>query len=151
LPLFNLAATHLIKGNLKKPHFATAILLSFSIAACALLTQPNCQSGEELALQNLLYFGTGKNSGFVTQTEWEGFLESTVTPRFPQGLTVFDATGQWQGVNGMTVKEPSNVLTLIHSDDTASEQAVRDIIQTYKQRFQQEAVLRVKRTVCISY
>lgn len=104
-----------------------------------------------MALQNSLYFGTGKTDGFITQTEWEEFLASTVTPQFPKGLTVIPATGQWQGTDGLIIKEPSYVLTLIHSGDTASEKAIVDIIQRYKQEFQQEAVMRVKQKVCISY
>ena len=135
----------------KITHTVCAIFLAFSVTSCVLPTIPDCQSGEAEALQDSLYFGTGKTDGFVTQSEWDGFLASTVTPRFPKGLTVTPATGQWQGADGLIVKEPSYVLTLVHSGDSTSEKAIVDIIQTYKRQFQQEAVLRVKLKVCFSH
>ena len=67
-----------------------------------------------------------------------------MTPRFPQGLTVWRADGQWRGADGVIVREPSFVLELIHPDSAAPERAVTEIIADYKHRFQQESVLRVR-------
>lgn len=64
---------------------------------------------------------------------------------------MLQASGQWRAADGAIVRESSNVLDLIHPDDTVSEQAVTAIVGTYKLRFQQEAVLRVKAHACVSY
>ncbi len=53
--------------------------------------------------------------------------------------------------DGSIVREPSNVLELVHEDDAASETAVRAIIDTYKTQFQQEAVLRIRAESCVSF
>ena len=98
-----------------------------------------------------LYFGTAKPTGVVTPTEWAEFLKSTVTPRFPQGLTVWEASGQWRGADGELVREASHVLNLVHPDDTANEKAVLEIVAAYKVQFQQEAVLRTKAHACTSF
>jgi hypothetical protein len=46
--------------------------------------------------------------------EWQQFVDRDVTPRFRDGLTVFDARGQWLGQNGQVAREQSKALMLIH-------------------------------------
>ena len=131
---------------------ATTALLTLSLAACASTPrQIACSGGALLRVHDSLYFGTATPTGVVTPAQWTEFLGSTVTPRFPQGLTAWQASGQWRGVDGAIVNEASHVLDLIHPDDAASETAVHEIIAAYKSRFQQEAVLRVKAQACASF
>ncbi|GAA4341522.1 hypothetical protein GCM10023165_22270 [Variovorax defluvii] len=111
-----------------------------------------CRPGEQALVHDTLYFGTGKpQGGVVTQHDWDDFLKSSVTPRFPQGLSVLPASGQWRGADGALVRETTYVLQLVHPDDDASDQAVRAIAADYKARFQQEAVLRARSPSCISF
>jgi hypothetical protein len=98
-----------------------------------------------------MYFGTAKPAGVVTAEEWSEFLRVAVTPRFPQGLSAWQASGQWKGADGVIVQEASYVLSLVHPDDERSESAVRAIASEYKSRFSQEAVLRLKSHVCASF
>ncbi len=98
-----------------------------------------------------LYFGTNKAGGLVTAEDWSTFLSDTVTPRFPQGLSVWQASGQWQSAAGPIIHESSYVLDIVHEESAVDEQAIAEIMNTYKERFQQEAVLRVKGTACVSF
>ena len=41
-----------------------------------------------------------KGGGEVSEEEWRAFLETEVTPRFPDGLTVLTAYGQWRSRSG---------------------------------------------------
>ncbi|VTU18151.1 DUF3574 domain-containing protein [Variovorax sp. RA8] len=123
-----------------------------TLAGCAPLLRTGCATGEEALIHDTLYFGTGKpRGGMVTPAEWSEFLKSAVTPRFPQGLTVSPASGQWRGADGAIVQEASQVLQLIHPDDDASENAVQVLVAVYKAQFEQEAVLRVKARTCVSF
>ena len=79
-----------------------------------------------------------------------GFLRDEVTPRFPQGLTTWTASGHWRSQDGSLTREDSHVLNLVPGGDAATEQAVRELVESYKQRFRQEAVLRVKSHACTS-
>jgi hypothetical protein len=97
-----------------------------------------------------LYLGTAQPGGVVDTAEWTQFLQQSVTPRFPEGLTVWQASGQWRGADGRIVEEPSHVLNLIHTGDEESEQKVEAIASEYKSRFEQEAVLRTRGVVCAS-
>ena len=130
---------------------AAVAALSLALTACASPGEPRCGPGEHLAVQDSLYFGTGKPDGIVTTEEWVGFLESTVTPRFPQGLTVSQASGQWRGANGSIVRESTHVLQLMHPNDSGSDGSIAEIVAFYKARFQQEAVLRVRVPACVSF
>ena len=88
-----LSSRRLARRQVKTPamrtRIAVAIVVLLSLSACASLQDAaKCKSNERLAVQDTLYFGTGKPNGVVTREEWARFLEAIVTPRFPQGLTV---------------------------------------------------------------
>jgi hypothetical protein len=125
--------------------------LTLALIACAPLHPSSCGVGEQSSIHDLLYFGTTKPSGVVTSDEWADFLRTAVTPRFPQGLTVLPASGQWRTSGGVIITEGTHVISLIHPSDAATEKAVTEIIAAYKTRFQQESVLRVKGDVCASF
>jgi hypothetical protein len=80
----------------------------------------------------------------VTDAEFRLFLDEEVTPRFPDGLTVLTATGQFTGADGTLVKENSFVLVLLYPPDTAidSHRKIETIRHLYMSQFQQESVLR---------
>jgi hypothetical protein len=98
-----------------------------------------------------MYFGTARPGGIVTPEEWREFVNQVVTPRFPQGLTSWEASGQWQAVTGVIEREASHVLHLVHPDTEESELAVNEVMSKYKAEFQQEAVLRVRSSACMSF
>jgi len=110
-----------------------------------------CGADERRMVSETLYFGTATPGGTVEPAEWAGFLRDSVTPRFPEGLTVWQASGQWRGADGKIVEEGSRVLTLVHADDASNAQKVEEIAAEYKRRFQQEAVLRTREPVCVSF
>jgi len=122
-----------------------------TLTACASAPTLPCKSGERVAVHDSLYFGTAKPTGVVTAEDWAEFLRNTVTPRFPQGLTVSQASGEWRGADGALVHESSYLLHLIHPGDASSEKNVAELVSVYKERFQQEAVLRVKVGACVSF
>ena len=112
--------------------------------------RPACGSGERPAVSELLYFGSATPGGAVSAEAWSAFLAETVTPRFPDGLTTWPASGQWRGADGSLVREASWVLNLVHPGDPEAEGGVRAVVEAYKARFQQEAVLRVRSGACVS-
>ena len=129
---------------------ASVVALAATSVACATLRGPACAAGQQQAVQDTLYFGTAKPNGSVGADEWKRFLEETVTPRFPQGLTVSQAAGQWRGADGTIVREATHVLQLVHPGEAAQDSAIAEITTAYKRKFEQEAVLRVRATVCIA-
>jgi len=119
-----------------------------ALAGCATAPAPRCASNEQRSITELIYFGTATPDGVVTAEQWSDFLRDEVTPRFPQGLTTWSASGQWRSPDGSLTREDSHVLNLVHGGDAATEKAVQELVVTYKKRFRQEAVLRVKSSAC---
>src|SRR5262245_25622608 len=97
---------------------------------------PTCPGSQQLAVQELLYFGTDTPAGRVTPGDWTQFLDDTVTPRFPDGLTAWQAAGQWRSASGAIVQEPSYVLSLVHAQSAAAEKAIQELVAAYKAKFQ---------------
>jgi len=98
-----------------------------------------------------LYFGGAYPDGVVTPAQWRDFVDSVVTPRFPEGLTMIEAAGQYRTAAGVIQHEPSWVLQLVHADGAAIEAAIREIKTSYQRQFKQEAVLRVRSKACVSF
>lgn len=122
------------------------------LAGCATTTtQQTCALGEQRVVSDLVYFGTARPSGAVTLEEWDDFLRVEVTPRFPQGFTVWRANGQWRTAEGAIQREASYVLSITHPDDDASDVAIGEIRARYRVRFEQESTLRVRHTACASF
>jgi len=127
------------------------LVLSTILFGCTSVDRHACTSGENSTVSEVIYFGMAKpTGGVVTGAEWSAFLRTVVTPRFPAGLTVWPASGQWQGADGQVVREDSYVLNLLHPADASAEEGIRAIIAQYKTQFEQEAVLRVRSNVCTS-
>ena len=127
---------------------ATALFASRCTPAT---TATRCRTGEQPAIMTSLYFGTAMSSGHVTQAQWQQFLADVITPRFPDGLTAWAAAGQWRNPSGELQKEDSYVLHVVHAEEQRFETAVREVIEEYKTRFDQESVLRVRTATCISF
>ena len=131
--------------------FALVASFALVISACSSTYIVRCKDGYQLAVHDSLYFGTAKPGGIVSSEDWARFLENTVTPRFPKGLTSSRASGQWRGADGEIVREDSHVLQLLRPDDVESEKAIRELIDIYKTEFKQEAVLRTTIHTCASF
>ena len=99
-----------------------------------------------------LYFGLSRTGGpDVTEEEFQAFLDTVVTPRFPDGLTLLTGDGQFRGSSGVIVQERSKLLILFYPWSNARHRAVERIRALYKAAFQQEAVLRADDTSCVSF
>lgn len=133
------------------PGRTPGLLLCLALQSCSGIPGPDCHPPAQTAVLDSLYFGTAKPAGMVSQTDWTGFLEQVVTPGFPQGLTTWEVFGQWRTTEGSLHKESSHLLQLVHPDTPEAEGAVIELMQRYKTEFQQEAVLRVRSEVCVSF
>ena len=87
----------------------------------------------------------------VSAEEWQTFLADTVTPRFPDGLTVLDARGQWFDTDqGRIYRESTLLLNVLVPADAASDgvAAIREVSDIYKERFEQQAVFHTALPAC---
>jgi hypothetical protein len=130
-----------------------ALLLVLTLVSCASAPQaPRAAFTTEVI--DTLYLGTGRPAPQppVSESEWRVFLAEVVTARFPDGLTAWNAYGQWRQ-SGQTeiVSEESHVLQLVHEDSPRADMAIDEIIAAYKNRFAQRSVLRLRAVVRVTW
>jgi Protein of unknown function (DUF3574) len=119
---------------------SSSLLLVLVLTACASMAPPT----EEPVIADRLFCGLSiPGGGMVTDEEWTTFVSEVVTPRFPDGFTVWRADGQWRGPDGVTVSEPAMVIEIVHRISLDDDRAVMEIADEYRRRFRQQAVLRV--------
>src|ERR687898_2065111 len=122
---------------------ATGALAATAFRPAAASRVASCAVGDTALVRDVLYFGRNTPGGTeLSDSAWQRFVDEVVTPRFPAGLTIWDAAGQWRGASGKVEREKSKVLTLLHAGDSRSDHLVAQAVGEYKRRFAQEAVLR---------
>src|SRR6266849_6930245 len=88
----------------------------------------------------------------IGEAAWSRFLAREITPRFPDGLTVLDAAGQWRDpAGGRLVREPSKMVIIVTADDAPVRDRIAAIVAAYKQRFRQRSVGVISRSVCAAF
>jgi uncharacterized protein DUF3574 len=111
-----------------------------------------CRTQEQTLIRETLYFGLSiPDGGEVSDADWKRFETDVLGQAFPKGFTVLDSHGAWRGADGKTVTEPGRIVVVVHAEDDGSESAIRDAIGRYRSMFQQEAVLRERGVVCVSF
>jgi hypothetical protein len=89
----------------------------------------------------------------VGDAAWARFLAREITPRFPDGLTVLDAAGQWRDpATGRIGREPSRLVIIVTGGGgVPADEKITAIVAAYKQRFRQKSVGVVASAVCAAF
>jgi hypothetical protein len=108
----------------------------------------SCTPPQKPVLDVEFLLGRGKAS----DAHWRQFLAREVTPRFPDGLTVYEATGQWRDPQRkVVVRERSRVLRIIITADELANDKIAAVAAVYKKQFAQKSVGIVTRPACASF
>jgi hypothetical protein len=88
----------------------------------------------------------------VNETRWSQFLADEITPRFPDGLTVYDAKGQWRAPGSDKIaKQRSKVVMIAMPPGADGDARLQQIVEAYKVRFKQQSVGLIVRPACVSF
>jgi hypothetical protein len=88
----------------------------------------------------------------ISETEWRGFLDREVTPRFPSGLSVVDVYGQWQGKDERAPERLRSKMLIIYYADTAeNREKIEAIRGVWKRKTGDQSVLRVTEPADVSF
>lgn len=131
----------------------SSLLLSQSLVRNPSVAAASCPVNGEMMSKVELYFGLDiPGGGQVDSTQWQAFVNREVTPRFPDGLTIDEVSGQWQdATTGETIQESSRVIMILYSPSTEAEQSIEAIRNAYKVEFNQDAVMRLDESNCVSF
>lgn len=116
-------------------------------SAAPVRAEPACAAPAETMARVELIFGTAH----VSQRAFADFLARDVTPRFPDGLTLFAGYGQWRSPAGRISRESSRLLLIYYRADAGADQKIDAIREAYKRRFHQQSVLRAESAACVSF
>jgi hypothetical protein len=102
-----------------------------------------------------LYFGLGpadQPGKGVSESAWRAFLDKEVTPRFPDGLSVIDVYGQWQG-KGETAPERirTKLLVVDYPDTRENRDKIEAIRAAWKRLTGDQSVMRVTEPANVSF
>jgi hypothetical protein len=150
---------------MKINHLLSVALIALQLAACA--TLPGAPAVATLQgdarhppqtqgwVDTRLYFGLGpadQPAQGISETAWRDFLDKEVTPRFPDGLSVIDIYGQWQGKQEATPERlHSKLLVIDYPDTDANRSKIEAIRAAWKQRTGDQSVLRVTQAADVSF
>ncbi len=141
------------QGGRRAAIVAMAALSAIGVGSAPAARAEVCAPPTSAMQQVEMYFGASvKGLPVVSAQAWSQFLASEVTPKFPDGLTVFDANGQWRSSDGRVYCEATHVVLILYQADATTEGKIEAIRAAYKKQFHQEnAPLRVDATVCAAF
>ena len=111
-----------------------------------------CRPGATALARLELFFGKAMPHGDeVSDAELRAFLDSEVSPRFPDGLMVLTGYGQWRSSETGSAREKARVVEIWYRPAADSDAKIETIRAAYKSRFGQESVMRVDGVSCVSF
>jgi len=88
----------------------------------------------------------------ISERSWSRFVAGEITPRFPDGLTVYDAKGQWRAPGAeRIIRERSKVVMIAMPPGAENETRLQQVIDAYKSRFRQRSVGLIVKPACVSF
>ncbi|HEY3695094.1 DUF3574 domain-containing protein [Phenylobacterium sp.] len=138
---------------------SAGVAAALALAGCATVpeTAPQrlvveCPVGQEARSTAQLFFG--RNTGdrpAVSDDDFRRFVDTGLTPRFPEGLTVLDGGGQWRDASDNLIREASKVVLLVLPETGDPQSRVEAVRTAYKTRFHQDSVLLITQRSCVSF
>jgi hypothetical protein len=128
------------------PFAAMLMLAGCAEQACTL-------PGQQRMTLAKLYFGRDiAGQGAVSDAQWSRFAADVIGRAFPDGFTVFDATGQWRNpATGVVGREATKVVEIAAPVSVDVRAGIAAVTDAYKQQYHQIAVGVVSSTVCAAF
>jgi Protein of unknown function (DUF3574) len=146
--------SHRRAGFIRNSGSAIAVVSLVAASPCIGMPALSC-SGSLQPMQRIeLMFGRNIRGHLrVGDAAWARFLAREITPRFPGGLTVLDAAGQWRDpADGRVVREPSKLVIVVTVGDASLvDDRIAAVTAAYKQRFRQKSVGVVTSPACAAF
>jgi hypothetical protein len=135
------------------PRPASVLLLLLALSGSAGAQLVDCRGGQKPSQVAELMFGRKIGDRIaVSEGDWGRFVDREITPRFPDGLTVFNAAGQWRDKSSnRIVREPSKIVQIVLPGDDGEFARLNEIAEAYKTRFKQQSVGVIVRPACVSF
>jgi Protein of unknown function (DUF3574) len=136
------AASGVSRRTVGKVHAVLCIMLLAAATDANAQTESCPLAGQKPMIVVQLFFGLSvPHRGPVTAKEWNSFLQQTVTPRFPEGFTVYDAYGQsWNPATRSVGREKTKVVLIAIVDTAPARAKIAEVADEYRGTFHQRSV-----------
>ena len=129
------------------------LLTATASDAGAQTATPSCHGTQQPKMVAELMFGRDiGDGGGVSESEWQLFVTRELVSRFPDGLTIIDAVGQWRDRDsGRIVHEPSKHVEIVLPGDKDDDARLDAVVDAYKLAFHQHSVGVIVRPACVAF
>lgn len=130
--------------------FGALLLLQTGVASAQGLS---CPAPQNAMVEVELLFGRniGGKPG-VSEAQWRAFLAREVTPRFPDGLSVFEAAGQWRNEKSKAlIREHSKIVRIVTAADAKADEKIEAVAAVCIKQFGQDSVGIVRGPACVYF
>lgn len=136
-----------------RPVTLALAMLFLSGAAQAELEVIPCDGTLQAQQVAQLLFGRNvEDRARVSEADFNGFVAKEVSPRFPEGFTVIDATGQWRDSRrGTIVHEATKIIEIVLPAGEDNRPKIEAIVEAYKLQFQQQSVGLIVAPACVRF
>jgi hypothetical protein len=130
-----------------------ALITATAIRAGAQTAVPPCHGTQQPKMVAELMFGRDIGHGVgVSEPEWQHFVARELVSRFPDGLTIIDAIGQWRDRDrGRIVHEPSKHVEIVLPGNKDDDTRLDAVVAAYKHAFHQHSVGVIVRPACVAF
>jgi Protein of unknown function (DUF3574) len=135
------------------PRVPAALTLVLALGGGADAQLLDCLGGQRPTQVAELMFGRNIGSRLgVQEAEWSRFVDREIISRFPNGLTVLNAGGQWRDeATNKIIREPSKLVQIVLPGQVDDIARLNEIVAAYKRRFKQQSVVMIVRPACVSF
>jgi hypothetical protein len=140
-------------GTLIPSMVVVCLNLATAPPVVAQTAEPSCSGALHPRLVAELLFGrdVGRRIG-VSESAWSRFVARELTPRFPDGLTVTDAIGQWRdAASGQIVREPAKKVEIVMPGSGDDQTRLAAAVKAYKKEFHQRSVGVIVQPACVAF
>src|ERR1700681_475341 len=129
------------------------LVTATAIGAGAQTATPPCHGAQQPKMVAELMFGRDiGDGGGVSEPEWQHFVTRELVSRFPDGLTIIDAIGQWRDRDsGRIVREPSKHVEIVLPGNKDDDARLDAVVAAYKHAFHQPSVGVIVRPACVAF
>jgi len=142
-----------VAGSFRRIRLAFAGVVLVIAPAVAGTDSIPCETSLQTRQVAQLLFGRNvADKARVTEADWIDFVALEVSPRFPDGFTVVEATGQWRDARrGSIVHEPSKLIEIVLPGGDDDRIKIEAIAEAYKRRFEQQSVGLIIGPACVRF
>lgn len=128
---------------------AILLLGPLALAGCMSAPKQACPAGQSQLRTAQLFLGA-RPPARLRDADLRKFVDTEVTPRFPEGVTVVDGGGQWRGDENRLIREAAKVVTIVLPEKGDPMGRIEAVRAAYRAKFRQDSMVVTPPPSCVA-